>query len=100
MTEPDEEDIHIKSRLLYLHDLTSQDYPDWNGKQVKEYIDVGDWDLASDSLAYYYTPGNYEITKTIFNIFADLAKRMDLLNDEYCPNIKKLLLQKKTWTSD
>jgi hypothetical protein len=99
MTEPDEEYIHIKSRLLFLYDLTAQDYPDWDGKQIKEYIDVGEWDLAADSLAYDYLLGQFEMNKSIFNIFADLAKRMDLLNDEYCPYIRELLSQKHSWTS-
>jgi hypothetical protein len=62
--------------------MTSQDYPDWDGRQIKEYIDVGEWDLAADSLAYCYLPGNYEITKAVFNIFFDLAKRMDPLDDD------------------
>ncbi len=96
MSEKNEEDIHIKSRLLYLYDLTSQDYPDWDGKRVKEFIDMDEWDLAADSLAYCYLPGNYEINETIFNIFVDLAKRMDLLDGEL-PSIRKLTAQKPSF---
>ncbi len=79
------------SRLLYLFDLTSKNYPDWDGDRVREYIDVGEWGLAADLLAFFYLPGKFELTDTIFEIFADLADRMRLLQKDTYRSIKLLL---------
>ena len=77
----DLEKIHHDSSYLEGYDY----------RQVSEYIYVGEYGLALDTISYDYISNDTPMSENLFEIFKKLVKMMDLLDDPEWNSIKELM---------
>jgi hypothetical protein len=70
----------IRTGLIALHKAASG-IDGWDGKQGRTFIEVGEYGLALDSIAYAYLENNTPMPTDQFQIFEKLASAMELEND-------------------
>ena len=63
----------------------------YNNEQVSEYIDVGEYGLAIDTISYGYVKNHTLMSAKLFDIFENLVKTMDLLDDPEYESVKYLM---------
>ncbi len=70
----------IRNDLAVLHKAASA-IDGWNGKQGRTFIEVGEYGLALDEIAYAYLDAGRAMPLDIFETFEKLAMMMDLAQD-------------------
>jgi hypothetical protein len=70
----------IHTDLIALHKAASG-IDGWDGKQGRTFIEVGEYGLALDSIAYAYLENNTPMPAGQFQIFDKLASAMELEKD-------------------
>jgi len=79
----------IRNDLTALHKAASA-IDDWDGKQGRTFIDVGEYGLALDEIAYAYLDADRTMPPEMFKTFEKLATMMDLAQDAELEGVAKL----------
>lgn len=59
--------------------------------QIEQLIDVGEYSLALDDIAFCYLDNDVLMSSDLFDVFEKLAVMMNVNNKEYCEEAAKLL---------
>ena len=73
-----------------LHRATSS-IKNYDKDQVETFINVGEYGLALDTVAWAYIENKLEISADLFEIFEKLVGMMDLLSDPEYDSVAELL---------
>lgn len=84
----------IQSNLSVLY-KTASHLGGWNKKHADEFIRVGEYAFALDSVAYAYLENNIPMTPDQFEIFDKLATAMELEKDPEYDGVARLRAQAK-----
>lgn len=79
----------IRNDLTVLHKAASAT-DDWDGKQARTFIDVGEYGLALDEIAYAYLDSGRTMPPDMFETFEKLATMMDLAQDAEFEGVARL----------
>ncbi len=79
----------IRNDLSALHKAASSIH-DWDGKQGRTFIDVGEYGLALDEIAYAYLDAGRTMPPDMFETFEKLATMMDLAQDAELEGVARL----------
>ena len=84
----------VRSDLLALY-KTASSLSGWNNEHADQYIRVGEYPLALDSVAYAYLENDIPMPIDQFAIFEDLAAVMQLENDPEYDGVARLRARAK-----
>ena len=79
----------IRADLVALHQAASS-IDSWDGKQGRTSIEVGEYGLALDEIAYAYLDSDKTVPTELLNIFERLASMMDLEKDPEYDGVARL----------
>ncbi len=79
----------IRNDLAALHKVASAT-DNWDGKQARTFIGVGEYGLALDEIAYAYLDSGRTMPPDMFETFEKLATMMDLAQDAEFEGIARL----------
>ena len=79
----------IRNDLTALHRATST-IDGWDGKQALTFIEVGEYGLALDEIAYAYLDAERSMPIDMFKTFEKLATTMDLAQDAEFVGVARL----------
>lgn len=91
---PDHSVQEIRSDLSLLY-KTASHLGGWNKEHADEFIRVGEYALALDSVAYAYLENNIPMAPDQFEIFDKLAAAMELEKDPEYDGVARLRAQAK-----
>ena len=84
-----EEGSAIRDDLVTLHQAASS-IDGWDGRQSRTFIEVGEYGLALDELAYAYLDSGKNMTAGLFKTFERLAAIMELEGDAEYGGVARL----------
>ena len=79
----------IRVNLIALHRAASG-MDGWNGKQGQTFIDVGEYGLALDEIAYAHLDNGKAMPTELFRIFDKLATIMELETDSEYDGVARI----------
>lgn len=79
----------IRNDLTALHNAASA-ADGWDGLQARTFIDVGEYGLALDEIAYAYLDSGETMPLEVFQTFEKLATMMDLAQDAEFEGVARL----------
>ncbi len=85
----------MRSDLSFLHRVASR-LDGWNKDQADEFIRVGEYGLALDSIAYAYLVNNKLMPPDQFEMFDRLASAMELEKDPEYDGVARLRASAKS----
>jgi hypothetical protein len=80
---------YIRTELSKLYRAASN-LDGWNKEQALEFINVGEYGLALDGIAYAYLVNGKNMPADLFRIFDKLAVSMDMEGDEEFEGVARL----------
>lgn len=84
----------VRSDLLALY-KTASHLDGWNKEDADQYIKVGEYPLALDSVAYAYLENDTPMPNDQFAVFEDLAAMMQLEGDPEYDGVARLRARAK-----
>ncbi len=89
MTLSNDELSAIRANLVALHQAASS-VDGWDGKRGQTFIEVGEYGLALDEIAYAYLDGGKTMPAELFNVFEKLASMMELEKEPEYEGVARL----------
>ena len=86
---PEYDSDKVKSGLSFLYEEASR-LDSWHKEHAEEFIRVGEYSLALDSIAYAYLLNDKPMPSDQLDVFNRLAVAMDLENDPEYDGVARL----------